>query len=166
MPIKIKKPEVKSGEIKYRKSTVGTMIMTVIFAAALILLMRTIVNSANKAAAVGLIGAYVLYFAACIVSLVLGVNAYRKEDNFPVLCQSVFYLASSIFCIMNLRFSLMLIFSAFELENAAKALAGSQSYTEFISTQYSNWVCIIIGLVLTLIIGIFGIVKLVSSRKN
>lgn len=166
MPIKIKKPQIKPCEVKYRKSAIGAMIMTLIFAAALICLMGTIVNTASKIAAVGLIVAYALYFASCTVSLVLGVNAYRKEDNFPVLCQSAFFLAAVVFCVMNLRFALMLIFSAFELENAAQTLAGSQSYSEFISTQYSNWVCIIIGLVLTVITGICGIVKLASAKKN
>ncbi len=166
MPIKIKKPQIKPCEIKYRKSAIGAMIMTMIFAAALIFLMGTIVNNANKLAAVGLIAAYALYFAACVTSLVLGVNAYRKEDNFPVLCQCAFFLAAVIFCIMNLRFALMLIFSAFDLEDAAQALAGSQAYSEFITTQYSNWVCIIIGLILTVITGICGIVKLVSAKKK
>lgn len=163
MPIRIKKPEFKPYDKKYRIFTVTAMITAIVFAGALIGLMGTIVKSESKVASLALFAAYILYFAASVLAFAGGVRCYGKEDNLGVLAQSVFHLAVIIFCFMNLRFALILIFSALGADSAAEALRGAQTYTEFISTQYVNWVCLMAGVLCTIVVGIFGIVRLAKK---
>lgn len=166
MPIQIKKPEFKKFDKKYRISCLISLGAAVLFMAALIGLMGKISNEADKLASTLLFAAYILLFGCCFYSMYRGVKAYTAEDNTADLFQCAFFLAAIIFCFMNLRFALILIFSAYGLNSAADSLRGEQTYSEFISTQYSNWVCMIIGCVLIIIAGIFAAVKLIKYRKK
>ena len=80
--------------------------------------------------------------------------------------QSILVFASIVACVLNLRFGLIMLFSAYKLNSASSSLIGSQTYTEFISSQYTNWICIVVGTVITIVIGILGIIKLVKNKKH
>lgn len=175
MPIQIKKPQFKPCDRTYRRSAAVTMAVTVVFAAALIFLMRIIVGAANmdaedfplkvKLSAAGLFAVYILYFVSCVTSLALGVRAYRREDNVRVLAQSAFFLAASVFCLMNLQLALAVVFSAFDLDEAARKVTGAQTYGDFVQGQFASWVCLIAGMVGTLVTGILAVVTLKNNRK-
>jgi hypothetical protein len=166
MPIQIKKPAFGKYDKKYRKSCVISMFTAILFVALLIILMGKITSDASKVASAVLFGAYLLFFASGFYSIFCGVRAYNKEDNVTDLFQCIFFLAAVVFCFMNLRMAVVLISTAFGFENLADTLKGSSlTYSEFVATQYDNWVCMIIGCVLSVVMGIFGAVKLISRHE-
>lgn len=166
MPKQIKKPKLKPYDRKYRKSVVGMLIATVIFLGALFGLIKIITDTEGKLVTTILFGAYILYIAACGVSLTYAVKAYKNEDNFNTLFQGFFITAALVFCAMNLRFAFVMLFSAYNLDELASKLMGTATSTEFVSTQYMCWICMLIGTLLTIILGILGIVKLAKNREK
>ena len=166
MPKQIKKPKIKPVDKKFRIAAVAGMIMSLLFLAAIFSLIKVIVDTEGKLPTTVLFAAYILYFASCVATLVCGVRAYSKEDNFTDLFQSILVFASIVSCVLNLRFSLIMLFSAYKLNGASSTLIGSQTYTEFISSQYTNWICIVVGTVITIVVGILGIVKLAKNKKH
>lgn len=166
MPKKIKKPAFLPCEKRYRISTIVTLGTSMLFSVLLGGLMNMLLKKESILAGIIIFAGYILFLAAGAVSLTLGVRCYIKEDNTAVLGQSAFFLAQVIICLMNLRFALVLLFSALNLDSAASALKGSASYTEFVQSQYTNWVCLAAAMLLMIVTGIFGMARLIKVKNS
>ena len=167
MPIRIKKPQFKPYDKKYRRCALFCGICSAVFALALVFLFGRIMKTGSPLYSSVLMGAYLLYFVSSAVALITGVNAYRREDNVKDLGQCFFHFLALIFCALNLRFSLALIFAAFKLDNAAKTAAGTHNtYSEFIESQHTAWILIAAGMLCSFTLGIFAAVKLLKNREK
>ncbi len=167
MPIRIKKPEFKPYDKKYRIAAAAAGGTAVLLGGVLLGTFGKIMRTGSKVLCTVLFIAFLIYLAGCITALVFGVKAYKHEDNMTDLGQCAFHLAGIIFCLMNFRFSLVLLFSAYGLENAAQRTTGATTtYAQFIESQYYPWVCIVAGLLLSFAVGIFAVVKLIKNRSQ
>lgn len=165
MPIQIKKLQIKPYDKKYNKSLIGLLMMTIVFLGSLFGLIKIITDTEGKLVTTILFASYVLYIVANFVSLTYAIKAYKREDNFSDLFQGLFIVATIVFCCLNLKFAVVMLFSAYNLDSYAQSLMGSATSTEFISTQYNCWICMLIGNLFTIVLGIIGIIKLAKHRK-
>lgn len=168
MPITIKKPPFKPCDRTYRKWTAVSMIGAVLLTAALTVFVRTVIRNNDAGAVVTCLteAAYLMFLTSCVGAACTGIKTYVKEDNGTVLLQSLVYVLTVIFCLLNFRFLLASTLSALGAKNAADKLIGSQSYADFIAGNYAYWVCLGIGIFAAFLLGIFGTSKLISNRSK
>lgn len=164
MPITLKKEKMKPCNIRFRIAAIAGLGITVIFSVLFGIFVEKIAMG-DKNSVIVIAVFFFLYLASCVVSMILGVKTYLREDNGAVLFQSVLLFAPIIFCIMNLKTALLMILVVFDKDSAAIKLLGDHSYFEYISTQYSSWICLMIGLVVTMVIGILAVVTLLKNKK-
>lgn len=164
MPITIKRPKLKPREASFCKCTVFCMIVSLCFTASLFLCMNTIVETGSKLLTTVVFALFVLYLASCCVCIYKGAMAYRFEDSMSALGKSIIYVSEVVVCLVNLRFGLSLLFSAYGLEDTAKQVIGSAGMQEFIKAQYVPWICILSGLMIAVAIGVFGAWKLIRNK--
>lgn len=167
MPKQIKKEEMKKSDRAYRKWAVAGLISSVAFMGALAGLIGLITKTnGDKAPTTVLFSLYAVYTAVSVISAVKGIMSYVREDVTVCLFQGLLNAFSAIACIMNLRMAFIILLSAYHAEDMANKLIGSQTQTEFVQTQYANWICLSVAVLISIIIGILGIVKLTKNRKN
>ena len=164
MPITIKRPSLKPREISFCKSTTVCMFISVCFAAALFLCMNRIVDTEDKLLTVIVFSLFAVYMVCCIFCTVKGASAYKYEDSMSALGKSIVYAANVIFCLMNLRFALALLLSAFGAADAVDKIVGSDGKQAFIIAQYIPWMCLLSGMLLDVFLGIFGTFKLLKNK--
>ena len=166
MPIKIKTPPIKPIDRKFRICAVVLMGLSAVFITNIFPLIKTVTETGGKTASSILFISYILYFGGCVTAFVYGINSYRKEDNFALLFQGICLLVPIIACIMNMRFAFIMILSSFGFENMASSLKGSQTYSQFIDTQYKNWIILAVGIVVSFVVGIVASVKLIKNKSH
>lgn len=164
MPITIKRPEFKKLDKKYRKWTVITAMISFALTVLLFFVLRNINSeSTNTAACTALFSVYAVFFLSSLVTLKKGIDTYRLENNMSALFQSLLYAAVIVFCLMNMPFALVLLFEGIGNIDIAARIMGTQSYKEFITGQYYNWICMLIGMTLAMVIGVLGGHKLATN---
>lgn len=164
MPITIKRPKLKEREASFCKCTVICMIVSLCFTASLFLCMNTIVDTGSRVLTTVVFGLFAAFLATCGLCLYKGAMAYRYEDSMSALGKSIIYVGEIIICLMNLRFGLSLLLAAYGLDDAAERIVGSAGTQEFIRGQYVPWVCILSGLMLAVMVGVFGAWKLIRNK--
>lgn len=164
MPIQIKKDKLKPLDKRYRKSTVVCAVFSLIFLIAIFSLMGKISGNGGKLPVTVFFLTYISYAVSCIVTLVFGVRAYQKEDNFTDLFQCLFYTASIIFCIIIFRFMLCILLAGYGQNALVSSILGSMAHTQFFVSQFYSLIFVIIGILLTFILGVLSIVKLVKDK--
>ena len=166
MPITIKRPKLKPKEIGFCKSTIFCMAVSLCLTVSLFLCMNTIVETGSRLLTTAVFGLFVLYLVSCCVCIFKGSAAYRFEDSMSALGKCVIYAAEVIVCLMNLRFGLSLLLSAYGLDSAAERVIGSAGTQEFIEAQYVPWICLLSGLMLAVMVGVFGAWKLIRNNQS
>lgn len=167
MPKQIKKEEMKSSDRAYRRWAVAGLISAAAFMGALAGLIGIITRTeGDKAPTTVLFALYAVYTAVSVISAVKGIMSYVREDVTACLFQGLLNTFSVIACAMNMRMAFIILLSAYHAEDTADKLIGSQTQTEFVQSQYASWICLSIAVLISIIIGILGIVKLAKNRKN
>lgn len=164
MPIKIKRPEFRPLDKKYRKYTVIHTVITVALALVLIFGFKSLVENDGGPIGIVVMAFFTLYGVSLFTAMLLGINAYRFEDNTADLGQGILYFAGLITWLLNLRFMLITLFSSLGKDDTALKLAGSGGYNAFITDQYPSWVALIAGMIVTMVLGAFGLAKLLSYK--
>ncbi|MBQ8965311.1 hypothetical protein [Ruminococcus sp.] len=165
MPIKIKRPELKTREKRFCISSLVCAGVSVGFTASLFLCMEKIVTKANKPLTTIEFTLFMVYFASCLVCLFLGAMAYKYEDSMGALGKCAVYVINSVFCLMNMRFALSLIAAAYGADSTAEKIIGSQGTAEFIKAQYIPWICLVGGTMLNVMAGVFSALKLMKNKQ-
>lgn len=164
MPIKIKKPELMPGEKIFLVSSAVTTLVSAGFAVSLFALMDKIVAENSKGTTTLVFSLLCAYLVTCGISIALGIRAYSKEDCIAALGKSIVYSGTVIACLLNFRYGLLLMFTAYGNEEATEKLIGSQGLRALIDAQYIPWFCILMSIIATVTIGIFSIVKLIRKK--
>lgn len=163
MPITIKKPEFKRFDKMYRKWAVVTALFSLALTVMLFVILRNISDDTSPAASVALFTVYALFTVSGMVTLKKAIDAYRFENNVAALLQSVLYCAVTVFCMMNLPFALVLLFEGIGKTDLSVKILGTRNYKEFIADQYYNWMCMLVGMALAMVLGVLGGHKLASN---
>lgn len=164
MPIKIKKPELKTGEKIFLISSAVTTVVAVGFCISLFTCMNKIITENGKDLTTLVFSLLAAYFVTSAVSIVFGVRAYSKEDCLSALGKSIIYFAACVACLLNVRYGLVLMCTAYGKEKLAAKFIGSDGLRALIDAQYIPWFCLLMSLVFTFTIGIFSIVKLIRKK--
>lgn len=164
MPVKIKKEKMKPLNKKYRIAVIIGMVIAIAFAIFFSCLLAGM-TAQHEAPAIVMFCVFCVYLADVLVNFVLGIRTYIKEDNTAVLLQSVMIFANIIFCLLNLKTFLMLLLVVLKKHDAVFKLLDGKTYLEYITTQYGNWVCLIIGVVISMILGVLAILELARNKK-
>ena len=165
MPIQLRKEKMKPWNIRFRKFAIVMLVFSVIFAISFGFLVEKIVAGYKQPVIIGAV-TFFLYFISCIITAVIGIITYVREDNVSVLVQGIATCAPVIFNILNTKMVIIMLCSVFNKDNIVKKLLGEQNYYQFISTQYPYWVCILIGIVISMIIGVLAIVTFMKNGVN
>ncbi|WP_124100786.1 hypothetical protein [Ruminococcus sp. Marseille-P6503] len=160
MPKQIKKDVLQKGDKKSRVAAVVSMICAFAFAAAVIALMPSLVKDESPVKASVITAGFAVFTASCIVHAALAFLCYKREGNFTVLFQGVVSLLSALLCLINFRFMAVLLLSGLKMDSAARKLVGDQTMTEFVGSQTSGWVCMVVSAAAMIILGILGIIRL------
>ena len=158
MPKEIKKQIIDKKEKTNRISAITAMSASILMWGFIILLLPKIVKTESAVMTLIFTVGYVLFFASCIAHCVTSYGFFKATDNFTGIFHGLISLVSTLFCIFNLRFILVMLFSAFGKDETAM--------TEFLGTQASNWTCFVFALIIMIIIGILGIIRLVSADRK
>lgn len=164
MPIQLKKEKMKLNNVYFRFSAVLAMAMALIFAVVFGLNVKAMGEGVKKSVILTSVF-FVLYFASIVFMVVRGILTYVREDNGAVLFQSIVGIFPIISCFMNLRTVIIMLLIEFNKDDAVMSLIGDKGYYHYISTQYSSWVCLLAGIVVTSVIGILAIVVLLKNKK-
>lgn len=160
MPKQIKKNVLRKGEKKSRIAAVVSMVCALAFAVVVIILLPSLTEDESPVKAAIITAGFVIFTASCVVHLVLSFICYKREMNFTALFQGIVSSLSTFFCLVNFRFMTVLLLSGLKLDSAAESLVGDMTMTEFVSSQTSGWVCMIIAAVAMIVLGILGITRL------
>lgn len=166
MPKEIKKQIIDKKEKTNRIFAITAMSASILMWGFIILLLPKIVKTESAVMTLIFTVGYVLFFASCIAHCVTSYGFFKATDNFTGIFHGLISLVSTLFCIFNLRFILVMLFSAFGKDETAKQFIGSKTMTEFLGTQASNWTCFVFALIIMIIIGILGIIRLVSADRK
>lgn len=164
MPITIKKPEFKPLDKKYRKWTVVTAFFSFALTVVLFVFLRRTGEAISHNMCMMIFSAYGLFLLSGMVTLKKAIDTYRYENNMPALFQSLLYAAIVVFCLLNLRFAVILLMKGLDKEDTAQKMLGSQEYKEFVLAQYSSWMCMLAGMTISMILGLLGGHKLLTHR--
>ena len=164
MPIQLRKEKMKPWHIKFRILGIVMLFMSVLFSILFGMYVEKIALGVKTPVIVVCV-VFCLYFISCVVTSVLGIMTYVKEDNLPVLVQGILTCAPVIFCLINAKTALLMILVVFNKDDFAVKILGDQNYYQYISTQYSHWVCLLIGLVVSMVIGVLSIVTFMKNKK-
>lgn len=163
MPKQIKKDILQKGDKKSRIAAVVSMICAFAFAAAVIALMPSLIKDESAVKASVITVGFAVFTASCAVHSVLSFLCYKREENFTALFQGIISLLSALLCLINFRFMAVLLLSALKMDSAALKLVGDQTMTEFVSSQASGWMCMVISAAAMIILGILGIIRLAKK---
>ena len=164
MPIQIKIDRLKPLDKRYRKSAMICAVISLVFLIAIFALLGKIAKSGQKLPVTVFFLSYFLYAVSCTVTLVFGVKAYHKEDNFTVLFQCLFYTISIILCIIIFRFMLCVLLASYGKESLVSNIMGSTSRTQFFVSQFYVFIFLIVALILTFILGTLSLVKIIKDK--
>jgi hypothetical protein len=165
MPVRIKRPELKPREKSFCVSTLVCMVVSFLFTLELFTMMNKVVDTGSKVMTCSIFAGYLLFFAMCIVCLCKGASAYKYEDSMSALGKSILYAVLAVICLINLRFALSLIFSAFGANEITDKIIGTD-HNSFVRAQYTPWKAMLAGLLLADVMGIFGTLKLNKYHKK
>ena len=165
MPIRIKKPRLKPIEKSFCITNIVCACIAMCFSVALFTCMNKIVDTQSVPLTLVVFILYILFFACCVVCIIKGAAAYRREDSMPALGKTIIYAAEIIICLMNLRFAIALLLAALGMDSAVTKITG-EDHNEFIKGQYIPWLSMLVGLMLTLMISVFSTWKLLKDRKQ
>ncbi|MBP5267224.1 MAG: hypothetical protein J6Z29_01395 [Ruminococcus sp.] len=165
MPVRIKRPELKPREKSFCVSTLVCMVVSFLFTVELFTMLNRIVDTGSKVMTCGVFAGYLLFFAMCIVCLCKGAMAYKYEDSMSALGKSLIYSVLAVICLINLRFALSILFSAFGADKITEKIIGTDQKS-FVQAQYTPWMAMLAGLLLADVIGIFSTLKLVKNQKR
>lgn len=161
MPKQIKKDGLKSRDKKSRIAAVISMICAFAFTAAVIALMPSLVKDGSAVKASVITAAYAVFTLSCALHSVFSFLCYKNEDNFTALFQGIVSAMSAFLCLVNFRFMTVLLLSGLKMDSAAQKLAGNQTMTEFVVSQTSGWLCMVISAAAMIILGILGVIRLI-----
>lgn len=163
MPKQIKKKIITPKEKVNAISGMIAMCAAVLMCVLMLIFVLRIKNESTSLAVILVIG-YVVFLCTCVFHLVTSVRWFKDNADTKALFHGFAATACILFCLFNLRFVLIMLFSVFKLENATKNLLGSKSLQEFLLSQGPSWVCLGLALVIMIIVGVASIVKLASKK--
>ncbi|MBR1864395.1 MAG: hypothetical protein IJ806_09950 [Ruminococcus sp.] len=166
MPIRIKKPELGPYDRRFRKWAVISGAASLLFALGVGSVLTVAGNNNDKPIATVLTVFYTIFVLCCIITLKCAVEAYRREDVLSALGMAVLYSADLVVCLLNLRFVAVMLVSVYGSQEMVSRLVGSSTMAMYIRSQYLNWGILVIALVITLIMGIAGAVKLIKHTEK
>ncbi|MDE6149598.1 MAG: hypothetical protein K2F81_05825 [Ruminococcus sp.] len=166
MPKQIKRQPIHPKEKTNRICAILAMAASILMWGLIIFLLPKMIKTESAAMTLIFTIGYILFTASCITHCITSYGFFKATDNFTGIFQGLISLVSTLFCIFNLRFILVMLFSAFGKDETARQFIGSKTMTEFLSTQTSNWTCFVFALIIMIIIGTLGIIKLASASKK
>ncbi len=166
MPKQIKKETINSKEKTNRIFAILSMTAAILMWALIIFLLPKMIKTESTVMTSIFTVGYVFFMVSCAVHCITAYSFFKATDNFTGIFHGLISLVCTLFCIFNLRFILVMLFSAFGNDKAAKWFIGSKTMTEFLGTQSSNWTCFVFALIIMIIIGLLGIIRLVTYNKK
>lgn len=164
MPITIKKPKMKPREASLCRSSIFCMGAALCLTVSLFLCMNRIVDTGSRLLTTAVFGLFILYLASCCLCVYKGAAAYKYEDSMSALGKCIIYIAEVVVCLMNLRFGLSLLLSAYGFDDAVSRIIGSAGQQEFVRAQYIPWMSLLSGCMLAVLVGVFGVMKLIKNK--
>lgn len=166
MPKQIKKQQMSPKERTNRICAIISLICSIILAALIIFILPSLTKSPGVPKALLITVGYVLFTASCVVHCTTSFKFYFATDSFTGVFHGVLSFLSALFCLFNLRFVLVMLFSAMGSTSAAKAVVGSKTMTEFTQSQLPSWICMLIALIFMTTIGVLGIIRIVADKRD
>lgn len=163
MPIQIKKEAIDKSEKVNRIIAIIALVAALVFIGLMISLLPSLTKDESPWKASFLATGYLFFTVSCILHFITAFMSYKKTQSMVRLFQGILSLLSSFMCLINLRFMLVMVFSAFKMDSVAESIVGGSTMTQFVQSQNTNWICLVYALVVMIVLGILGIVKL--SRK-
>lgn len=165
MPKQIKKQSMDSKEKTNRICAICAMLAALIMWGLIIFLLPNMIKKESAPLTVIFTIGYLIFMASCVIHCITAYGFFKATNNFTGIFQGLISGVCTLLCIFNLRFILVMLFSAFGKDETARSFIGSKTMTEFLNSQTSNWTCFAFALIIMIIIGILGIIKLVSKRN-
>lgn len=166
MPKQIKKETLTRAEKANRVIAVIAMIFTVLFAAALAVFLRDLMNDTNLWGAYVIFAAYAVFFGLSLAHCLQGLYVYKKQDHFGVLFQSIISGAAAFTALVNLQFAIVMLLSAMGKGGAAQKVIGSRTMDDFVVSQRTSWMLLMCGMAAMIFVGISGAARLASTGKS
>lgn len=163
MPKQIKRRELdKSVKVSCVLAIAG-LAASVVFAVLLIFLLPSLMEDESAVKACLIAAGYFIFTVLSICYMAAAFISYSKAQEAGGLFGGICSAAASLMSLLNLRFVLAMMFSGLKMESVVDKIVGDRTYTEFVDMQQQNWICMVIAMMIMLIIGILGAVKL--SRR-
>ena len=163
MPKQIKKDIIHPKEKMNRIFAILSMCTAIIMCAFLIFVMPRMIKTESIGLTFLFTIAFALFFVSCFIHCFSSIGSFKATSRFSLIFQGFVSLVSTIFCIFNTRFILVMLFSALKKTDIVKVLLGTKSMVRFLESQYTNWICFIFALIAMIIVGVLGIIRL--ARK-
>ena len=162
MPKQIKTKALPAGELTNSKISILTMLAAFAFGGTLMALISVLEKSGTPGTALGVsvFVCLVLFLAFSLWHCIQGIITYEKHEHYGVLLTSVLTVFSSFACILNTQMALSLFLTSIGMEDAAKSVVGGRSFAEFMSTQRTAWIIMVLGVTTGVMSGLIGMLKI------
>ena len=167
MPKQIKAKSVSRSQNLNRWFAVFSMIAAFLYAGGLSALVKSINDKGDTGSSLfGLLcfAAYVLFLGLTCSHCIHGIVRFGREENYGMLFSSILSGVTAFSLLINIQFSLCILFSAVNEDDIAKKIIGGAGFDSFMVNQRTAWMLMLFGTGLSMFVGMTALIKIMMKK--